>query len=258
MARAQFNPSSSAAILESKTDTIAVTPNKEMSVVLHNEAYDRYLKKIQSKQRNTIIFKNTGLAFTQTAYSNWAPGGTNSFSIRATTYFEHQYVAPIFNIKTIFDAAYGMQSANNKIQKNEDWWRVIVTPSWRIAPKWSLTASSELRTQFSHTFQALTDTTSRLTSTAFAPATLTASVGLSYAPPKGKLNIYLAPITGSMVMVLNDELAQVPGFAGMKEVGRKFQPSFGALLRITYGETFAKKKITYNTKFESFWNYNST
>ncbi|MEG0162706.1 MAG: hypothetical protein RR652_02120, partial [Mucinivorans sp.] len=87
----------------------------------------------------------------------------------------------------------------------------------------------------------------------FAPATLNLSAGITYSQPKSLLEIYFAPISGQLLMVLNKELSDKGGFG--VEAGKRFLPQVGALMRIKYGIAFAKKKIAYSTTLETFWRY---
>lgn len=221
-----------------------------LNMTLYSDAYDRFLRQQRFKERNKIKFR-TSLTITQTAFDNWAAGGNNSFSGRIWANLEHNYTEPYFNVKSVLEGAYTMLITEGKIKKSEDFFYISSTPSWKIGEKWEISGSLILKSQFSDTYKSPGDTI--MVSSFLSPGTLTVSAGISYAPPKKKLVVYLAPISGNLLMVTNKKLADIGGF-GMP-AGQQLKPEFGTFLRITYKEVFAKEKIGYETKLESFWNY---
>lgn len=246
-------------------DTIATKKQSgpmTIDMQLYNEAYDAYLRKLQYKQRTQYIVKNTGLTFTQTAFDNWAGGGVGSFSLRAAANLTHNYVAPVFNISTTFDGAMSYIYSDNenvatKFSKSEDYFNLSTTPSWAIAPRWQFSSSVVIKSQFANSFrdEKVNDSTyqSVKTSTFFAPGTITLSAGITYVSKNGNLKVYMAPISGNMTIIANKELADKGGLG--LPAGDQFGNTFGAFLRVNYNVVFAKKKMNYTSKLESFWGY---
>lgn len=246
-------------------DTVATKKQSGPTTIdmqLYNEAYDAYLKKLQNRQRTQFIVKNTGITFTQTAFDNWAGGGVGSFSLRAAANLTHNYVAPVFNISTTFDGAMSylysnQENALSKINKSEDYFNLSTTPSWAIAPRWQFSSSVVIKSQFANSFKdvKVNDSTyeSIKTSSIFSPGTITVSAGITYVSKSGNLKIYMAPISGNMTIVADKELADRGGLG--LPAGDQFGNTFGAFLRINYNVTFAKKKMNYTNKLESFWGY---
>jgi len=224
---------------------------------LYNAAYDAYLKKLQTKQRTQWIIKNTGVAFTQTAFDNWATGGNNSYSVRGAVNITHRYVAPVFNITNSLDGALSLLYSENKLTKSEDYFNISVTPSWKVAKCWEVSSSLVIRSQFANSFkeEKTSDTTRSYTKTSsfFAPGVVTLSAGITYVSKNGKLKIYTAPISGNMTIILDRELAERGGLG--LPAGDQFGNTFGAFMRINYSSDFAKKRMNYTTKLESFWGY---
>ena|GEM_PF-2618720 len=256
---AQFNPTSNTTLLDLPTpDTLAkVIPESHLNLQVYNEAYDKYLRKLRSKQRNTFILDPaSGMTFTQTALGNWAAGGNNQMSIRGYLLFQHKYQAPIYSNTITFNGIYAFVNTDKIMRKSEDLLRFTVSPEWKIAPRWKLTSQADLLTQFSNSYQAPGDTI--LTSGLLSPGTLTAALGITYAPPAGKayITVFLSPITGRLIMVLNQELAD-KGVGGMKD-GRNYKADFGARLEIKAGYKFYKDKLTFTTHLISMWDYNYT
>lgn len=252
---AQFTQTTTATKIEpTKIDSISVEVTPKLNMAVYNNAYDQYLRKLNFKKRNKIIIKNTGLTLTQTSFDNWAAGGTNSFSMRAAAYIEHNSTYKGFDIKSVFDGAYGTVLSEGILQKNEDWFNISVTPSYSLSKHWKLTASLILKSQFSNSYSGTGDDKT-LISGFFSPGQLFVTAGVTYSSKKpDKFSIFLAPISGNLLMVINDELAEQQKF-GMDEVGRKYKPSFGSFIRVLYNANIHKDMITYNTKLESFWDY---
>ncbi len=252
-ASGQFTQNSTAIKINPHIDTLTVNVAPNISMPIYNSAYDKYLRKELFKIRNKVKFKNTGIQFTQTAYSNWAAGGNNSMSAKVGLDFLHTYTNDKLEIKTAVTGAYSMMMTDDKIRKNEDWFNISTTPEWAFAPRWKISASLSLRSQFSDTYQAPDDTV--LISAFMAPGNVNLGMGITYAhPKKDYFSIYISPVGGSLLTVLNDKLAEAKSF-GLKEAGTKVQPQFVAFMRVIYNENIYKDKILYNTKLEAQWDY---
>lgn len=254
---AQFNPKTQATRIEAIPDTLikAVKPTTELKFELYSDAYDRYLRKLRTKQRNNYAIK-PGLTINQVSFTNWQKGGDNSYSGLATFYFEHNYVAPVFSIKTVFDAKYGLMRTTGQTRKNMDYFNFSTTPSWNISTRWKLSSSLIWKSQFSNSYDYPKDQPNIWKSSFMAPGTVEISGGFTYEPPSKKLNILISPIAGKMIFVLNDSLSRKGGFGiDPKTENPKFKAEVGAMLRLNYSTKFAKDKIEYITKLESFWNY---
>lgn len=252
----QFSQWVTPTTLPTRADSIKVSTTPQLNMQLYNEAYDAYLRNLRFKQRNKILIKDTGISLTQASFDNWAAGGNNSISARAFLHIEHTYTNErSFNVHSVFEGAVSIVQSDGKFQKSEDYWNLNIKPNWKIAPKWELSGDFQVKSQFASTFRPLTDSTSLLVSSLMSPGDLNASAGITYVPPKKKINIYLAPLSGNLKMVLNDELSEKGSFG--LEPGQKFKPGFGMLFRLIFSTKFAKDKLEYWTKVESFWNYDS-
>lgn len=253
---AQFNPQNQATRIEKlPNDTLlksAVQNAPELKFELYSDAYDQYLKKLRSKQRNSYELK-PGLTITQSSYTNWQTGGDNSFTGIAALYFEHNYKAPVFSVKSVFDAKYGLTRITGQTRKPMDYFNVSVTPSWNISPRWKLSTALIWKSQFSRGYDYPKDKPKVWKSTFMAPGTIEISGGFTYESKNKELNILLSPIAGKMIFVLSDSLSKKGGFGIDK--GEKFDAELGMLGRLNYNTKFAKEKIGYRTKLETFWNY---
>ena len=252
-ASGQFTQNSTAIKLNPSIDTLAVDITPNLSMPIYNSAYEKYLRKELFKKRNKVTFKNTGIQFTQSSYSNWAAGGNNSMTAKGAVDFLHSYTKDQLNIKTTLTAAYGMLMSDDKIRKSDDWFNVSVTPDWAFAERWKFSASLILKSQFTNTYKAPEDTV--LVSGFMAPGNINLNFGVTYAhPKKDYFSVYLSPVGGSFLTVLNDELSEAGSF-GLKEPGVKIQPQLVAFMRVIYNEDIYKDKIFFNTKMEVEWDY---
>lgn len=259
VARAQFNPKKQAVPLAPVApDTIRVPkPTTDMKFELYSEAYDKYLRKLRSKQRNSYKIAPR-LDISQVSFNNWQKGGDDSYSGLASLNAEHNYVAPVFSIKTVFDAKFGIMRATGQTRKNADYFNFSTTPSWNISERWKLSGALIWKSQFTKSYDYPKDKPKVWKSTFMAPGTVEVSVGFTYEPPSKKLNILLSPVAGKMIFVLNDSLARKGGFGiDPNKENPRFKAEIGAQLRVNFNTKFAKEKIEYITKLESFWNYSN-
>lgn len=256
---AQFNPKRQATRLDPVMvpDTIlnrAIQPTTELKFELYSDAYDKYLRKLRSKQRNSYTI-SPGLKVSQASFSNWQAGGDNNYAGIASLNVKHSYTAPVFSIVTIFDSKYGLLRTSGQTRKNLDYFNVTVTPSWNISERWKLSTDMIWETQFSKGYDYTAD--SRTWKSSFmAPGTIKISGGFTYESENKELKILLAPITGKMNFVLNDSLSRKGGLGiDPSSKNPKFKAEIGMSARINYSTKFAQEKMQYTTKFETFWGY---
>lgn len=256
-ASAQFNPRKQAVRLEAIPDTMikAPKPTTELKFELYSDAYDKYLRKLRTKQRNSYVIK-PGLSITQVSFTNWQQGGDNSYSGLATLNMEHNYTAPVFSIKTVMNAQYGLIHTSGQTRKNVDFFNVTTTPSWNISTRWKLSASMIWKSQFTKSYDYPANAPKVWKSSFMAPGTIELSGGFTYEPPSKKINIFISPIAGKFIFVLNDSLSRKGGFGiDPNTENPKFKAQIGAQARVIYKTQFAKNKIEYATQLDGFWNY---
>lgn len=252
----QFTIRNKVSHLESKKDSIKVhkVEATTLDLQLYNQAYDDYLRKLAFRKRNSIKMESS-LTINQNQFDNWAAGGSNTISLRAYILAEHKYTRRIFGMTSNLSMALGFQNTNRVTRKNEDWLNISTTPSWRFANRWSVSASAILKTGLMNSYVAPGDTI--LASSFFAPAQLLPAAGISYKSANGALDIYMAPVSGKIIFVSNDFLANKGGFGVPK--GDKFGAEFGSFLRVVFDKKFFKgEQLSYSTRFETFIRYNST
>ncbi len=230
--------------------TIAPTPD---SLNVHTDAYERYARKMRFKYRNKVAFNGT-LDIGQTAFDNWAAGGSNSFSGRIWSKFTHTYTNEQKNFKVIsdIDGAYTLVIADGVATKSEDYLNMSSTPSWKIFERFEISGSAIIKTQFANSYTT-TDDTKTLSSTFFAPANITLSAGVTYTTKDGNFSWFMAPLSGNAVVVANDQLAAL-GVGGV-EAGKHTKAEFGLFNRVIFKRTFLKEAANFSTQVDSFWNY---
>lgn len=254
-ALAQFNPKKQANRIDPVIDTVDVLdvkPPTELKLNIYSDAYDNYLKILRRRQRHTFSFQ-PAISLTQTSFTNWQPGGDNSFSGLGEVMFEHLYTAPVFSMKTVFDTKYGLMRTTGQTRKNIDYFDLGTTASWNISSRWKLSAALNWRSQYTKGYDYHKDDPKVWRSAFMAPGTINISGGFTYESADKSLNILLSPAAGKMTFVLNDSLSRKGGLG--LDIDEKFKAELGMLTRVTYNQKFAKEKIQYYTKFESFWNY---
>lgn len=256
-AQAQFTVRPSSSVTTDKMiDTVRlakIDSPTPLNMSIYSDAYNRYLRRERFKYRNKVSIK-TALGINQASYDNWAGGEVNSFSGRVAIYVAHKYndEKKNFNVISIFDAAYTMVVADKKLTKSEDYFNVTITPSWKFAPRWELSGSLDIKSQFTSSF----NNENVLTSSFFSPGKINLSAGITYSPPKGRFSAYFAPISGEATVILNEELVQKGGFG--VEPGKGAKAQFGMFGRLMYTQPLFKETTTFYTKIESFWNYANT
>ncbi len=251
--RAQFTHRSQTPTPIVAVDTVALISSiKPPRFSVYSDAYDQYLRRLRRQQRNSMIFQPT-LSFAQASFTNWQKGGDNSFSALAAINFEHNYKAPVFSVRTVFDTKFGLLRTQQQTRKNIDYFDLSTTASWNITERWKLSTTMTWRSQYTRTYDYPADAPRVWKSTFMAPGTVNLSGGFTYESASKKLNVLLSPIAGKMTFVLNDSLARLGGLG--INAGERFRAELGMLGRLIYKENMAKDRIVLSTKFESFWNY---
>jgi len=183
----------------------------------------------------------TQLGFSQTAFSNWAAGGSNQVALNSYVNAHLNYAKGNMYWENRAILTYGfIQSVDNGYRKSDDKIQIDSKFGYRAINDIFLSAAFNFTSQFSPGFKYPNDSTSTLVSQFMAPGYLTLGIGLDY--KKGdKLSINFAPLTASAVVVTKPELRKSYGNAEDEEI----RYSLGAQLTITNQYEFAKKlKLT--------------
>jgi hypothetical protein len=206
-----------------------------------------------------------GLNFTQATFNNWAAGGENAVSGQALLNLYVSYKKDSTTWDNGGDFAFGLvQQGKGYVRKTDD--KIDLTSKYsRYAfdSVWFYSALLGFKTQFipGYTFEG--DTARTLVSDFMAPAYTIFAVGLDYRPNQ-RFSLFMAPVTGKMTFVLNEQLADSGAFgvapaefdgAGNKiKDGQNVRYEFGAYVRAQY-KAEIMTNVTLKARLELFTNY---
>lgn len=210
---------------------------------------------------------DVSLMFSQSSFTNWAPGGENN--INMTGFFN--YYAGYFKGKTKWETmlalAYGQSKTGEQgYRKNEDKIDLQSTLGIEASSKWYYTANFNFRTQFAEGFDYNDDVDSLPVvkiSNFLAPAYTSLGLGMEYRP-KSFFSLYLSPITARWIIVNDEDLANAGAFGmepaeydamgNLLKAGETSRFEFGAYFRLLFVKDIAKN-VNLNTKLELFSDY---
>lgn len=187
----------------------------------------------------------------QVALTNWAAGGQNSIAINGllSLYAHHKKGKGSWD--NYLDLAYGTtkQGKEGEWLKNDD--RIDFTSKYgrQASNKWYYAALLNLKSQMTKGYNYPND--SIAISSAFAPAYVTAALGLDY-KYKDEFTAYIAPLTAKVTYV-NDQTLSDAGAFGV-EPGEKSRNEVGGYLRLYYNKA-VYKNVNLQSKLELFSNY---
>jgi hypothetical protein len=238
-------------------------------VLISGASYSSSLSPADSvPPKNWTLKSIFGLNGTQTSFVNWAAGGRNNISILGFLDANAKYQKGNLKWNTDLKFALGglkyMDSTGRKqgLQKTDD--RIDLSSSfgYEFKKKWFYTVLAGFKTQSLDGFNFPND--SVRISTFMAPAYLSISAGIEYAPSK-TFNCYLSPVAGKVTIVNNQVLADAGAFGVAKATfdpvtglmlteGKRVRNEFGAYFRVKF-EKEIFKNIEMKTRIELFSNY---
>ena len=193
------------------------------------------------------------LNLAQGSQSNWAAGG-DDFSFSLNSYFGVYafYKKDKYSWDNTLDLNYGLVNTTSLgTRKNDDRINLLTKAGYEIAPKLSLSALFNFRSQFSKGYNYQKDGSKDLLSNFLAPAYILLSLGLDYKPADG-LSIFVSPITTRWIIVKDDSLS-AKGAYGVAP-GHKSKNEIGAFVSINYLKDLSKT-VTYKGRLDLFSNY---
>lgn len=195
----------------------------------------------------------TSLTMSQTSFSNWASGGQNSISGVLAGGFRLRYAAKKLSWDSTLDLAYGTlyQYEEADRRKTDDRIDFSTKLGYAASRVWSYTILTQFRTQFDRGYKSYPVVAKdSYTSTFFAPAYLTFSVGMDYRPNK-ELSVYMSPLSLRNTIVLDDTLSSRGAF-GITP-GSNILSEYGALVKATYSK-IVFERVQLKSKIELFSN----
>lgn len=203
--------------------------------------------------------KGGGVSLTlgNTALSNWAGGGTNSFSFNGTLNVYADYKKGKDNWDNNLNVQYGYLKTQDVIGQNSaNLFDLLSLYGHNLTSKLDASGLFRFRTQPFDGYTYTTDangvlTSGSRTSTFMAPAYITLAPGITWKPVK-KLNIFISPVAARLLVVANKELSN-EGMYGV-DTGNTCKFELGAMINAGYAANITKT-ITYAGNLELFSNY---
>lgn len=211
------------------------------------------------------IWRKGGIAslnFTQVSLNNWSAGGESSVSGIAIFNYFANYKKGKNTWDNNIDLAYGLtQNGKDDPTKVEDKIDLATKYGHQAFKDWYYSAMLGFKSQFSEGFNYPNDSVT--ISDFFAPAYITLALGMDYKPNE-HFSLLLAPITGRIIIVENQDLADFGAFGvdpaeydvnGVKvKDGENVRYEFGALLKAMFNKDILEN-VNFQTKLELFSNY---
>lgn len=204
-----------------------------------------------------------GLNFSQVSLTNWAGGGQSSVSATASLNVFTNYAKDKVVWENHLDLSYGVISQNNSsLQKSDD--RMELNSKLGLAAGDKglyYTAFLNFKSQFAPGYKYPNDSTK--ISEFLAPGYLFLGLGFDY-KPNDNFTALLAPLTGKLTFVMNQELADAGAF-GVKEAiyddlgvktadGENLRYEFGGYFKLSY-KVDIMENVMFQTKLDLFSNY---
>lgn len=222
------------------------------------------LKPIESPWTLKSIF---GVNGTQTSFVNWSAGGRNNVSVLGFIEARSQYKKGNLKWENDFKYALGglkyIDSTGTKegLQKTDDKIDLASTFGYEFSKKWFYTITGGFKTQTLDGYSYPND--SVRISTFMAPAYISLSIGVEYAPVES-FNMYLSPLAGKTTIVKDQVLANAGAFGVDNAIldtdgsvlleGEHVRHEFGAYFRLKFQKEIMKN-IEMKTRIELFSNY---
>jgi hypothetical protein len=180
----------------------------------------------------------------QSAFSNWAAGGVNSFAGNVVFNYDFNYRHDKWSWDNKAIAAYGLtfQKATDW-RKNDDRINLNSLLGYQAAEKWLYTFYANFNTQFAEGFSYDDNNNRTLISTSFAPAYLSFGPGFAF-KESDDFRFNISPAAVRYLFVTNDALS-AQGAYGV-DPGKHSRFEFGASL-----DAYYKKEIVENVSIEN-------
>ena len=195
----------------------------------------------------------TSLNFSQMSLSNWAAGGESSFAGNALVNLNANYKSRDGNATWTNELylGYGLiRQGDDPARKSDDKIDLASKYGYRASKQWSYTGLLSFKTQFTEGYDNPGDLVNRTKISNFlAPGYLNLSFGMDF-KPSDKFTMLIAPVTGKMTLVMDEDLA---GSFGVP-VDKNIRSEFGGYIKIAYASPIMKN-VKLNTKIDLFSNY---
>ena len=197
-----------------------------LSVALSATAYGQ-TNKNEYEDEKWVLKGITGLNLSQTAVSNWASGGENSFAGNAYLNGTLAHKSGKWLWINTLGLDYGLTKTKSQgVQKTSDKIAFATQLGYQASEKWYYTAMADLNTQFYKGYNY--PDKSHYISKFFAPAYSNISLGMDYRL-NNEYSIYLSPAAGKLTFVEDDYLSGEGAFG--VNPGDRFKAEIGAYIK---------------------------
>jgi len=190
------------------------------------------------------------MTFKQIGLKNWTAGGAELISLNLSGEFQAVKEKERYVWQNIFESGYTLtkQGEQKKIRANTDNWRMITRYNWKLENNWLITTGVTINSQFGKLHKVTIDPNTdeeiaTLTSNILSPCFVWPSFGFTKRK-KDQWNISVMPVSGKLIIVLNDSLSNAGAFG--VEPGKSFTMEAGFGI-----DAWVKKTILKNIELES-------
>ena len=216
-------------------------------------------KELRKVETDTIVGWKTGIVtgvnLAQTALINWSAGGESSVAFNGLLSIFANYKDTTSEWDNSLDIGYGMlQQGKSMLVKTDDRFDLLSKYGVKAFSDFNYTVLLNFKTQFAPGYQFPNDSVK--ISNFLAPAYLLGAIGLNYVP-NAYFNAFLAPFTGKLTIVADNELS-AEGAYGVTP-GKKLKGEFGGYARFIYSRSDFKsaflKNVAFTSKLDLFSDY---
>lgn len=205
--------------------------------------------------RADTLWKTGGiisLNLSQLALNNWAAGGENSVSGNGLLQLSVDYNDGTMTWDNDLVLGYGLiKQGEGLARKSDDRVDLSSKFGYKAGGNWYYSALLSFRTQFTEGYDRPGDEDRTRISNWMAPGYLNISAGMDYKPGE-HFTLLIAPVTGKMTFVLDDELSAAGTFG--LEPGERVRGEFGGFIKAGFKKEIMKN-VLLNTTLDLFSNY---
>jgi hypothetical protein len=210
---------------------------------------------------NWIFLSNIGVSFSQSYFSNWAPGGQNSITAIGSFVGTANYAKGKHAYTNWLNLALGYSIIGDADpMKSEDKIQYITSYTYELHKSWYLSVFGTFNSQFAKGYDYAVDSSNYI-SKWMAPGYADIGPGIQY-KPKDWFQINFSPATARWIIVADQNLANMGSFGltpadtinGVVQNAKKVKSMFGAKLLLTAQKEVAKN-ITLGTILGLFSDY---
>jgi hypothetical protein len=206
---------------------------------------------------------NAGLS--QTSLTNWAAGGQSSLAINGLLSLYSNYKKGDATWDNSLDLGYGIlqQGKNSRSTKTDDKIDLLSKFGMKASRNWYYAFLFNFKTQMTPGYNYPNDSTKVKISDFLAPAYFLTAIGMDY-KPKNNISVFIAPLTGKITLVNDQDLANQGAFGVEKAVydttgqiikkGKKILLEFGGYMRMQYKKEIMKN-VLLKTELDLFSDY---